>query len=586
MTRTPITKKQPLTHNSLNCSSSYANILTDKKPNTACTKTIQISFPPVSNQLSNTPIIAELNFIEGAPNTHNIILDQDFIDFSIKYLGGMHLPIQLQDRNTVENAFSNTTLKAYFRTMKPWSNDIRIRNRVTWILISGFPPQLWLTDSFNAVAEQWGKIIIPEDCSARQFNRSAGKVCILTDHLEFIMATMQIPIENEIITVRVLEVECEIDTLFNGYVLDSSSDDDGYSSANKNNEDDGGEDFKDGVKVFVKESEGDENNSNEMPNLENLETNFPTAKFGVMEVKRLLARMDSNLNSISHNGTPSLQTSLLISENLDDFFLTKSLAMIIPSVVSEAQTTFIKGRQIIDGPLMVDEIISWAKVYKKKLFMLKVDFEKGFDTLSWSFLDSIMAQMGFTSKGLRQGDPLSPLLFILAIEALNVVIIKAKNRSYEGLRGLGIDSLNSSKVSLLSKWWWRFNNECDSLLGPWYNIAKLRDDLQLRGIDLPSLFKIKIGNGEIAKFWLDKWLGGPSLSETFTRLYRIEVSKDARVVNRPPRFSPFPAIVPTPMIQEPWHTASARLNLFNENSPTHPSPNVIVPSSTYRLYFS
>ncbi|GKA57457.1 cysteine-rich receptor-like protein kinase [Tanacetum coccineum] len=78
--------------------------------------------------------------------------------------------------------------------------------------------------------------------------------------------------------------------------------------------------------------------------------------------------------------------------------LANRLAMVIPSVVSEAQTVFIKGRQIIDGLLVVDEIILWAKVYKKKLFMLKVDFEKAFDTLSWSLLDSIMDQMGFTSK--------------------------------------------------------------------------------------------------------------------------------------------------------------------------------------------
>ncbi|GJZ80125.1 putative RNA-directed DNA polymerase, eukaryota, reverse transcriptase zinc-binding domain protein [Tanacetum coccineum] len=96
------------------------------------------------------------------------------------------------------------------------------------------------TIKYLGVAEQLGKILIPEDCIARQFNRSAGKVCILTDHLEFIMDTMKIPIENEIIIVRVSKVEGEIDTLFNGYVLDSSSDDDGYSSADENNEDDGG----------------------------------------------------------------------------------------------------------------------------------------------------------------------------------------------------------------------------------------------------------------------------------------------------------------------------------------------------------
>ncbi|GJR47443.1 hypothetical protein Tco_1315546 [Tanacetum coccineum] len=105
-------------------------------------------------------------------------------------------------------------------------------------------------------------------------------------------------------------------------------------------------------------------------------------------------------------------------------------------------------------------------------------------------------------------------------------------------------------------------------------------------IDLPSLYKIKIGNGEIAKFWLDKWLGGPSLSETFPWLNRLEVSKDVRVVNRSPRYSPVPAIVPTLVIQDPWHTTGVRPNLFNENSPTNPSPNVIGPSGTYRLHFS
>lgn len=60
--------------------------------------------------------------------------------------------------------------------------------------------------------------------------------------------------------------------------------------------------------------------------------------------------------------------------------------------------TYIENRQIIDGPLIIDEIITWGKKKKKKILFYKVYLKKKFDSINWIFLDSVMTQMGFSLK--------------------------------------------------------------------------------------------------------------------------------------------------------------------------------------------
>ncbi|GJX44734.1 putative RNA-directed DNA polymerase, eukaryota, reverse transcriptase zinc-binding domain protein [Tanacetum coccineum] len=168
--------------------------------------------------------------------------------------------------------------------------------------------------------------------------------------------------------------------------------------------------------------------------------------------------------------------------------LANRLQQVVHSVISDVQTAYLQGRQIIDGPLIVNEVISWATKNKERLFILKVDFEKAFDSLDWNFLDHTMEQMGFSSKwrkwirgclnsayasvlvngsptkefkickGLRQGDPVLPFLFIIAAEALHVTIEEAKaKRLFEGVK-VGDNSVDLSHLQfaddalLLGKW--------------------------------------------------------------------------------------------------------------------------------------
>jgi hypothetical protein len=132
-------------------------------------------------------------------------------------------------------------------------------------------------------------------------------------------------------------------------------------------------------------------------------------------------------------------------------------------IICVSQNAFIKGRNIMDGVLSLHEILHETKRKNKDGVILKLDFEKAYDKISWSFLFESMKQRGFcdtwcnwiqqvvcsgtlsvkindtvgsyfkSKKGVRQGDPLSPLLFNLADCLAKLVHLAQENNLIKGL---------------------------------------------------------------------------------------------------------------------------------------------------------
>jgi hypothetical protein len=78
--------------------------------------------------------------------------------------------------------------------------------------------------------------------------------------------------------------------------------------------------------------------------------------------------------------------------------LAARLAKVIGSLIPSTQSTFVKGRNLVEGVVAVNEVIDHAKKTRQSCLILKVDFEKAYDSVDWGFLDYILRRFGFSDK--------------------------------------------------------------------------------------------------------------------------------------------------------------------------------------------
>ena len=147
--------------------------------------------------------------------------------------------------------------------------------------------------------------------------------------------------------------------------------------------------------------------------------------------------------------------------------LSNRLIKYLPQLVEDDQTGYISGRFIGCNVRLVEDVIIFTSINKITGILLVIDFEKAFDTLRWSFIQKALEAFnfgdrfrsfvktmytdiatavinnGYTSdwfkpeRGVRQGCPLSPYLFLLSVEILACKI--RQNKNIEGLIFNGIE---------------------------------------------------------------------------------------------------------------------------------------------------
>lgn len=76
--------------------------------------------------------------------------------------------------------------------------------------------------------------------------------------------------------------------------------------------------------------------------------------------------------------------------------LTLRLTEIVGRIIGKNQTAFIPGKNILDGVVILQEVLHELRV-KKGGVILKLDFEKAYDRVSWEFLEEVLNKKGFSS---------------------------------------------------------------------------------------------------------------------------------------------------------------------------------------------
>ena len=208
--------------------------------------------------------------------------------------------------------------------------------------------------------------------------------------------------------------------------------------------------------------------------------------------------------------------------NVDYKILTKTVAKrlekVLPNIINMDQTGYVKGRYIGENIRLIQDVIHFTNLTNQKGIAIFLDFKKAFDSVEWSYLNAALELFNFgpdilnwikiiyndvsscvvnnghgstffpLQRGVRQGCPLSGILFVLGIELFARAL---KNKA--SVKGIRVDG-QEIKVA-------QYADDTTVFVRDKESVLELLDFLR----EFSSLSGLEINTSKTEAMWLGQW---------------------------------------------------------------------------------